>query len=127
MRMWRWGVLGAALLAAAAAAAQEDALGLRPGNEMVETAVLTTAEMTGAPVFGPAGEQFGTVGTLVIDPQGKVEAALVDVGGGAFGLGTKRVALPLGALSVQREVGSGAVRIYSAATPEDLEAMPELK
>ncbi len=126
MKTWTIALVGGALLAAAAAA-QEDPLGLRPGNAAVETAVLTTAEMTGAPVFGPAGEQFGTVGTLVIDPQGKVEAALVDVSGGAFGLRTKRVALPLGALSVQREVESGAVRVYSAATADELEAMPEFR
>ena len=45
--------------------------------------------MTGAPVYGPTGEQFGAVGALVIDPQGVVEAALVDLGG-FLGMGRGR-------------------------------------
>jgi hypothetical protein len=118
MKAWIVGVLVASL-AVAEAAAQAT----RPGNEAVDRAVLTVEEMTGAPVFGPSGEQFGAVGALVIDPQGKVEAAVVDLGG-FMGIGVKQVLLPLDDLEIERETASGAVRVYSAATAEELDAMP---
>jgi hypothetical protein len=118
MKAWIIGALIAGL-AVAEAAAQAT----RPGNEAVDRAILTVEEMTGAPVFGPSGEQFGAVGSLVIDPQGKVEAALVDLGG-FLGIGVKQVLLPLDELEIERETASGAVRVYSAATAEELDAMP---
>jgi hypothetical protein len=118
--MKSWLVL---VLVAGVCAGPVSAQALRPGNEAVDRALLTVEEMTGAPVFGPTGEQFGAVGSLVIDPQGKVEAALVDLGG-FLGIGVKQVILPLDDLEIERETGSGAVRVYSAATAEELDAMP---
>jgi hypothetical protein len=121
-----------ALLAAAVAAAlagpagAQETIALRPGNEALDAAVLATAEMAGAPVYGPGDEQFGSIATLVIDPQGKVEAAIVELGG-FLGLGARQVALPVDQLSIQREGEGGAVRVYSAATPAELEAMPEFR
>jgi PRC-barrel domain len=118
MKAWIVGALVAGLAVAEAAAQAA-----RPGNEAVDRAILTVEEMTGAPVFGPSGEQFGAVGSLVIDPQGKVEAALVDLGG-FMGIATKQVILPLDSLEIERETVSGAVRVYSAATVDELDAMP---
>jgi hypothetical protein len=120
-------LLAAAVVAVAATPAlSQDGIALGPGNEVLDAAVLATAEMAGAPVYGPGGEQFGSIGTLVIDPQGKVEAAIVELGG-FLGLGARQVALPVDELSIQRETEGGTVRVYSSATPAELEAMPEFR
>jgi hypothetical protein len=118
MKAWFVGALVAAL-AVTEAVAQAP----RAGNEAVDRALLTVEEMTGAPVYGPTGEQFGAIGSLVIDPQGKVEAALVELGG-FMGIGARQVLLKLDDLEIEWETASGAVRVYSAATAEELDAMP---
>jgi hypothetical protein len=107
-------------------AVAQETVELRPGNERLDAAILATAELAGAPVYGPTGDEFGAIGTLVIDPQGKVEAAIVELGG-FLGLGAKHVALPVDQLSIQREMDGGAVRVYSSASVTELEAMPEFR
>jgi hypothetical protein len=111
--------MAAVVAALAGPAPAQEAIALRPGNQPLDTAVLATTEVAGAPVYGPGGEQFGLVGTLVIDPQGKVEAAIVELGG-FLGLGARQVALPVDRLSIQRETEGGAVRVYSSATAAEL-------
>jgi hypothetical protein len=115
-----WAIAALMVMSQATGAMPQEA---REDNETVDRALVTTEEMSGAPVFGPTGEQFGAVGALVIDPQGKVEAALVELGG-FLGFGAKQVMLPLADLSIERETASGALRVYSAATVQELDAMP---
>jgi hypothetical protein len=96
----------------------------RPGYEIVETDTLTVDDVTGAPVYGPNDEEIGDIGELVLDPQGQLEAAIVDVGG-FLGLGERQVAIPLDQLSIQRASEGDDVRVFSDLTEEDLGAMPE--
>ena len=92
------------------------------GYETVTIDALTTEDVTGAAVYGVNDEAIGEVGELVMTEDGKLQDAIIDVGG-FLGLGEKPVAVPFEQLQVMR--GENDVRIYIDATEEQLEGMPE--
>lgn len=67
-------------------------------------------------------DDIGEIGSLVVSTDGKLERAVIDVGG-FLGLGEKPVVVTFDELRLLK--GDGDLRIYVNATQEELEAQPE--
>jgi sporulation protein YlmC with PRC-barrel domain len=86
---------------------------------------LTAERLDGATIYGPGDESIGSISELALDPSsGQVTQAVVDVGG-FLGMGAHTVALPFEQLNVVHNAETDEVRVYSNATKEELEQMPE--
>lgn len=72
-------------------------------------------------LYNRAGENLGTIKDIVVDADGKMAAALVNVGQ-YLGIGDKAVAIPFTAL--QHEPSGNTRRIVVDATKEQLQAAP---
>jgi hypothetical protein len=90
-----------------------------------DTKVATEAEMandiTGERVYDSTGEWIGEVSEMVVKDE--KTWAIVDVGG-FLGIGEKPVALDLSELDIATDANND-VRVSTAFTKEELEAMPE--
>lgn len=95
----------------------------RDGYETAAQQDMTTEMLTGARVYDATDEWIGEVSELIIDDQGKITDAVVDVGG-FLGIGEKPVKLAISELDILRETGGGELRVYVSMTREELEAQP---
>lgn len=89
----------------------------------LDPSTLTSDEMKGIAVYGVNNEQIGTIGDFVLNPDGKVDAVIVDVGG-FLGLGKKPVAVGFDDLSFSVDQDNDRF-LFINATKEQLEAQPE--
>jgi sporulation protein YlmC with PRC-barrel domain len=96
------------------------------GYEAVDTAALTSEELTGARVYDSNDEWIGEVSELVLTDEGQISNAVVDVGG-FLGIGEKPVALELGEMNIVRDADGSELRIEVAMTKEQLEALPRFE
>ena len=96
----------------------------RDGFEQITADMLTSEELTGAPVFGVNDEEVGEVGKLLIATDGTLDSAVIDVGG-FLGLGEHSVAVPMESLTIMRTAEGSDLRVYIDATEESLENQPE--
>ena len=94
----------------------------REGYQSVSYDQLTADDVTGAAVYGPDDERVGEIGELLMSDDGKLDNAIVDVGG-FLGLGEKQVEVPFDNLQILQ--GDNDMRIYIDATEEQLESLPE--
>ncbi len=62
--------------------------------------MLRVSELTGATVFNDQGAEIGTVNDMLLGDDGKVQHAVLSVGG-FLGVGTHYVSVPFGQLQVQ--------------------------
>ncbi len=96
----------------------------REGYETAEVEQLTTEDLTGAAVYDSRDEWIGEIDQLNVTDAGKIEAAIIDVGG-FLGLGEKPVALEVSQLQFMRaEAGGDDVRVYVDMSKQELEALP---
>ena len=93
----------------------------RDGYQLVDNSALTTEELTGTSVYGTNDDRIGEVGELLMTDDGKLDKAIIDVGG-FLGLGEKPVAVSMESLTILRTEGD--TRVYIDATEEQLESMP---
>ena len=84
---------------------------------------LTAEMLTGAPVYDGNEEWIGEVSEILLTDAGAVDGTVIDVGG-FLGIGEKPVELKIGDVNILREDGGDDVRVYTALTKEELEAMP---
>jgi sporulation protein YlmC with PRC-barrel domain len=84
---------------------------------------LTSEELKGTAVYGVNDEKIGTIGDFVLNPDGKVDAVIVDVGG-FLGLGKKPVAVGFDNLNFSADADKNRY-LFINATKEQLEAQPE--
>lgn len=105
----------------AAAIGGDDAL---EGYEPIPTAELTAERVLGANVYGMEGEDIATVDDLILDADGQITQAVMDVGG-FIGVGTYTVALDIADIDVMWNAESEDVRAQVSMTQEELEALPE--
>lgn len=91
------------------------------GYELVETEQLTSETLTGARVYGSNDEDIGEIGSLLLTDAGKIDRAVIDVGG-FLGLGEKEVAVTMEELTIMQK--DGDVRVCIDSTQEALEAQP---
>ena len=83
---------------------------------------LTADDLQGARVYGPNHEDIGEIGELILDSDGKITQAVVDVGGW-LGMGEKPVAIGFDQLKLKSK--DGEYRAYVDMTEEQMKAMPE--
>lgn len=85
---------------------------------------LTAEELTGARVYGPEDEDVGEISELLLTDDGKMDRAVIDVGG-FLGMGERPVAVTFDELQIVRMEDGSDVRIYIDSTQETLEQQPE--
>ena len=85
---------------------------------------LTTEAVTGASVYDANDKRIGEIGELVMSSDGKLQDAVIDVGG-FLGLGEKPVAVSFQSLQILRDEAGSDVRVYVDTTEEQLKALPE--
>jgi len=78
-------------------------------------------EYTNQEVYNGAGENLGTIRDLLVGPDGKAAAAIINVGR-FLGIGDKDIAVPFSALRVERHGDSR--RIVVDAMKESVQAAP---
>ena len=94
----------------------------REGYASVDPKDLTTEDLTGARVYGVNDEDVGEISELIVTDNGKLDRAVIDVGG-FLGLGEHPVAVTLDELEIVRNGDS--VRVYIDSSQEMLEKQPE--
>lgn len=95
----------------------------REGYAAAQRVDLTTEMLTGARVYGANDEDIGEIGALLLNDDGTIDRAVIDVGG-FLGMGEKQVAVTFDELTILREDGGDDVNVYIDATQEALEAQP---
>ena len=95
----------------------------REGYAAAEVADLTTENLTGARVYGADDEDVGEVSKLLLTDDGKLDRAVIDVGG-FLGMGERPVAVAMNELTIIRADGGDDIRVYIDSSQEALEAQP---
>ena len=119
--------LTAALLAPAMAVAQQSGSTAPAGQSMSSqrgafSNAAHASDIIGKKAYGPNGETVGNINDLLIDANGRVQAAVVDVGG-FLGLGEHTVALEWN----QLKITPSNDRVTIGMTKEQLKSVPEYK
>ncbi|MBY6056862.1 PRC-barrel domain-containing protein [Leisingera daeponensis] len=96
----------------------------RDGYVTAEETELTAEKLTGAAAYDANDEWIGEVSELLLTDDGKVKAAVIDVGG-FLGLGEKPVELELSKIDILRADDGSDLRVYVSMTEEELKAMPD--
>lgn len=96
----------------------------RDGYAEVAMGDLTTEDVTGASVYDATDKRVGEIGELVMSSDGKLQDAVIDVGG-FLGLGEKPVAVSFQSLQILRDDAGSDIRVYVDTTEEALKALPE--
>lgn len=94
------------------------------GYQAAKYEELTADDLTGARVYGVDGEDIGEVGELLLNDDGSMDRAVIDVGG-FLGIGEKAIALTMDEMTVMRPDEGGGFRVYVDSTEEALEDQPE--
>jgi sporulation protein YlmC with PRC-barrel domain len=94
----------------------------RSGLDEFDETALTPEQLRGIPVYGINDEQIGTIGDVVLNPQGDPDAVIVDVGG-FLGLGAKPVAVGYENLAFSSDTG-GNRYLFLNASRDQLETQP---
>lgn len=119
-------------LAPAQAQIVSDAAPMRTVNApanlvLVPPEALTADMLHGADVRDRAQESVAEVRDVVLSPEGRLSGLLVEIGG-LWGIGAKRVAVPMARLTVLRPADAplgATVRVQLDMTAEALKALPE--
>jgi len=91
-------------------------------NQQAEEQVLASA-LIGASVYNPADENLGSINDIVFDKDGRVDAAILGVGG-FLGIGAKAVAVSFEVIE-QTTDADGNLKLVFDATSDELEAAPK--
>ena len=94
----------------------------RSGFSAFDTTGLTTEEMLGISVYGIDDQQIGTIGEVLTNPDGSIDAIIVDVGG-FLGLGAKPVAVAYDNLTFSTDTQDNRY-LFINATRQQLESQP---
>src|SRR5690606_5562485 len=95
----------------------------REGYADVDYSQLTAEDLQGATVYDGNDESIGSVGELLLDANGAIEAAVVDIGG-FLCIATHSVALDFDELQIMRAADGTDVRVYIDEPRETLEQRP---
>ena len=88
----------------------------------VDPSVLSADEMIGTAVYGANDTDLGDVNDVIVSPDGKLVAYIIDVGG-FLGLGEKPVALDASKLNVTKNA-DGDMQIRTTLTEDELKSYP---
>lgn len=87
---------------------------------------LSANQMIGHDVRTPNGDDVGDINNLILKQSGKVEAAIIGVGG-FLGIGEKNVAVPFEKIQVSQDAQTGKMKLTTSLTKDDLKAAPEFQ
>lgn len=96
---------------------------MRDGYTSFANTDLTADMLKGVTVYDANDDVVGEVGDIVLAEDGQVREVIIDVGG-FLGMGEKPVAMMLDQLEILRQDDGSDLRVYVAATKEQLEALP---
>ena len=106
--------------------AGDDAMKMADNGNMagtsVDTSLLSADEMIDTAVYGANDTDLGDVNDVIVSPDGKLVAYIIDVGG-FLGLGEKPVALDASKLQVTKNA-DGDMQIHTSLTEEELKSYP---
>lgn len=88
----------------------------------LDATTLSADQLIGVSVIGPENARLGEIGDIILMPDGKVDALIVDFGG-FLGIGEKKVAVGYDNLEFTRDA-NGATYVWINATKDQLEAAP---
>ncbi len=94
------------------------------GYQKAEVEDLTAATLKGARVYGTNNEDVGEIDRLILDTNGKIKNAVLDIGG-FLGLGEHPIAVTMDELTILREDDGDSVRVYIDGTQEELSKQPK--
>ena len=94
----------------------------RTGFSVLDTAGLTTDEMLGIGVYGIDDQQIGSIGEVLTNADGSIDAIIVDVGG-FLGIGAKPVAVAYENLAFSSDTNDNRY-LFINTTREQLENQP---
>ncbi len=98
----------------------------REGFVSASESDLVVDELTGALAYDMNDKRIGEVSELIVAEDGKIQSAVVDVGG-FLGIGEKPVQLEMSQLDIMRAENGVEVRVYISMTEEELEALPRFE
>ncbi|WP_173934110.1 PRC-barrel domain-containing protein [Chelativorans sp. Marseille-P2723] len=84
---------------------------------------ISAEELAGTTVYGANEEEIGSVGDVILTPEGDIDAIIVDVGG-FLGIGAKEVAIATDNLIFHTDE-DGDLYLFTEFTQDELEAAPE--
>ena len=96
----------------------------RDGFTTADYDQLTADGLEDATVYDANDENIGSVEQLILSKDGKIEQAIVDVGG-FLGMGVHRIGLAFDEMQVMTNADNSDVRVYIDQTREALEQRPE--
>lgn len=96
----------------------------REGYVATSVEDLTAEDLTGARVYGPSDEDVGEISELLLTDDGKMDRAVIDVGG-FLGMGERPVAVTFDELQIVRMEDGNDLRVYIDSSQEMLEQQPE--
>ncbi|MFN4129443.1 MAG: PRC-barrel domain-containing protein [Paracoccaceae bacterium] len=97
--------------------------GAMTDDGMVDLTVMTEADLIGKRVIGMNNEDVGEISAVAVGADGRIEGAIVDVGG-FLGMGEKRVSLGSEALGIVRNAGGTVDHFRVRMSKEQLETLP---
>jgi len=118
------GATGTGTMGAADTAADTRPAFEREGFMTANYDSLTADQLQGAAVYDAEDQNIGDVQDLVVSSDGKIERAIVDVGG-FLGMGERRVALSFDEMQVMTNNDASEVRVYIDESRQELEQRPE--
>jgi hypothetical protein len=96
----------------------------RDGYTTVVVNDLNTEDLTGARLYDSSDADIGEISELLIDKEGKIDQAVLDVGG-FLGLGEHSVAMDIEKLDIQADDSTGEIRVFIDLSKEELESMQQ--
>lgn len=88
-----------------------------PGDAFADAKVMTGSDFIGKRVYTRAGEDIGEVNDIILSTDGKINAAILGVGG-FLGIGEKNVAVAMNAIEMVPD--GSAVKLVVDATKDQL-------
>ena len=96
----------------------------QPGFAPVPVTEVSVDDLVGAELYGTDYEHIGSIGDVVLGPEGEASYVTVDIGG-FLGIGAREVAIGFDEITILRGAAGTDLQVHIAATQEMLEDMPE--
>jgi sporulation protein YlmC with PRC-barrel domain len=92
------------------------------GTSTITSSAVDAEKLIGRTIENPTGENVGEIESVVLDQSGKVQYAIVGVGG-FLGIGEKKVAMEWADLTISEN----GEKVVTVATKDQLAALPDYK
>ena len=97
---------------------------VREGFQPVDYATVAASQIEGASVYDANDRVVGRIGQVLLESDGKVSGAVVDVGG-FLGIGARPVMISFGEMQILANADRSEMRIFIGDTEDQLRQRPE--